>query len=159
MAGDLEDFLRRAAERRQQKAAQGGGPPPQQKRPAAPEYSDARTERKVRQHDAPVMAEIASDPEHDANAARKRKIALAKQMADRARMEAAQREKKVDDDRAADKANVASQLAAKRAKAAAAAAPVAIDSVHDLIKILKAPGGLRQAVLLREILDRPDQRW
>jgi len=48
MAGDLEDFLRRAAARRQQKATQEKQQQAQQQRPEPPQYSDSRTERVAR---------------------------------------------------------------------------------------------------------------
>ncbi len=30
---------------------------------------------------------------------------------------------------------------------------------QDLLKLLRQPGGLQQAILLKEILDRPEHRW
>ena len=32
-------------------------------------------------------------------------------------------------------------------------------SAEDLVAMLKRPGGVQQAILLREILDRPEHRW
>ncbi len=147
MAGDLEDFLRRAAERRKAKAAQQQQQQPQQRRQPAPprrpqpEYTDRRAERIVRPEPEPVLvAEIVEDP----LAERRRKLAEAKKAAAKAQAEAAKKAKR-------------SGAAAPRSSGATPA--LTGDVAGDLIKILQHPGGLRQAILLREILDRPEHRW
>ena len=142
MPGDLEDFLRRAAQRRQQKAAQEKQQAPQRRE--KPQYSDSRSERIVRpQHldEAILTAEIVDDQS----------------------ISFGQRLKKVEDaKRAAAKAKqIADDLmkqAARKTPAALATEPTGVP-IHDLLKLLRRPGGIQQAILLREILDRPEHRW
>ena len=158
MAGDLEDFLRRAAERRKQKAQQGGGPPRRQ--PPPQEYTDSRTERTPRQvPEDVVMAEVVEATDHTYEA-RKQQVAQAKRLAKRARAEAAQKQRKVDNAKQATRdakraEKVESQAAAKR-KADVANAN---NPAQQLIELLRQPGGMQQAILIREILDRPEHRW
>jgi len=42
---------------------------------------------------------------------------------------------------------------------AAAAAPAAVTQADELVRMLSNPAGLRQLILLREVLDRPLDRW
>ncbi len=146
MSGDLEDFLRRAAKRRQAKAAQQ-----QQTQPAPrsrPEYSDRHRERVV---DAIIVEEPADVEvvEEDSNslAARQRRLEESKKAAAAAQAEAAQRMKKV------------KGRAAAAATKGDAAVALTGNTAHDLLRLLSQPGGIKQAILLREILDRPEHRW
>ncbi len=139
MSGDLEDFLRRAAQRRQAKTAQQ-----QQSQPAQrprPQYTDQRTERVARipDQDEILTAEIV---EEDSFAARRRRLEAAKQAATKAEAEAAEQMKRV-------------------AGSKHSTAPVILSGnpAQDLLKMLKRPGGIQQAILLREIFDRPEHRW
>jgi len=144
MAGDLEDFLKRAAARRQNK-------PPQQQPAAggatrqASQYSDRSRERVVRQldDDEPILvAEILDEP--DAMAKRRKAILAAKQEAARLQAEAA------------------TQLAKLRQDSGESSTPGLTftgEPRADLIRLLRQPGGIKQAILLREILDRPIDRW
>ena len=147
MADNLEDFLRRAAQRRQEKAAQqaqtGGQPPKRQ----PPQYSDSRTERVTRTvvHDEPtIAAEIVEEQPHPM-AARMQQLEEAKQVAIKAQKEAQARAQQV-------------KAKAARSKRPAEVAPSA-HPVHELLRTLRQPGGIQQAILLREILDRPVHRW
>lgn len=57
-------------------------------------------------------------------------------------------------------APIAAQTAAAQRNAAAAGqADPANELIEDLLLSLKSPGGLRRAILLHEILDRPVHRW
>ena len=148
MAGDLEDFLRRAAQRRQQKAQQQK----QQQAAAAasrrepPQYSDRRAERVTRpvELDEPVLtAQIVEDDELSHIEAMRR-------------LEDAKHATKL----AQQKANRESRRAKEaKAKSRNTASRLAGNPAEELVRLLKQPGGIQQAVLLREILDRPEHRW
>ena len=93
MAGDLEDFLRRAAQRRQAKAAQNrGGPADQARARSRPEYTNRKTERLVTPSDADevLLAEVVED-EADSITARMRRVEAAKEAAAKAELEAARK--------------------------------------------------------------------
>lgn len=150
MAGDLEEFLKRAAERRAQKQGGGGGKPPAKPKPKPKprqEYTDARRERQVRPpvEEAIPVAEVV---EHvNPLAEKQRKLAEAKAKA-----------------KAAQKKLEAQQKKSKRSVPARepVESPVVISSgtaAEQLIEMLKQPGGMRQAFLLRELFDRPSDRW
>ena len=171
MSGDLEDFLRRAAQRRQAKAAQGrdtqgrdtqgrdtqgraaqgqsGGALPGGGRPGAkrrPEYSDRKTERIVSAHDADevLMAEVVEDHE-DSIAVRMQRIEAAKRTAAAAEAELARR-----------KTRTSSQ---GETFETLGGIPFTGHPAEDLLRLLRQPGGVQQAILLKEILDRPEHRW
>ena len=148
MSGDLEDFLRRAAQRRQAKAAQA-------KKPAAgprerPQYSNSRTERVVRSveaeeaHDQVLSATVVEQPGADTLAGRRERLEAAKAAAERAKAEAAEKLKKI---------------GRQKPKTGAVVSATSDVSNHSLIAALKDPNGLRNAILLREIIDRPTHRW
>lgn len=142
MSGDLEDFLRRAAQRRQAKAAQQQQPAQQQRPRSRPQYSDSRTERIVQAVDDDIpVAEVVED-DTSSLAARRRRLEQSKKAAEQA--EAAKR--------------VRSAKPSAR-PATAATIPLAGSAAQDLLRILRQPGGIKQAILLREILDRPEHRW
>jgi hypothetical protein len=140
MSGDLEDFLRRAAQRRQAKAA------PQPTSRQKPEYSNSRTERRVRDREADevLVAEIVED-DPNSFAARLRRVEAAKLAAAKAEAELAPKRQASGTD--------------KTTTAPARAVLLSGDPRKDLRALLRQPGGIRQAILLREILDRPEHRW
>ena len=142
MSGDLEDFLRRAAQRRQAKAAQQSQPAPKRQ---PPQYSDRRTERLVpaRETDEVLTAEIVED-DPNSFSARLRRIEEAKQAA--AKAEAAKKLAKV-------------KGKSTRSKGSGVAVALSENPTQELIRMLRTSGGIRQAILLREILDRPEHRW
>ena len=169
MSGDLEDFLKRAAERRQAKAAQQKQSAPQKRVP--PQYSDRRTERTPKSvPDAEIVeAQLVT-------ASVVENVAVAQAVTgsqDRSRQEGRSGGRK------ATKADAAPSRLAREAKASSKvfsadnsnsmpyAEPTATNgsqqstglSAEDLIAMLKRPGGVQQAILLREILDRPEHRW
>ncbi len=150
MSGDLEDFLRRAAQRRQASLppAQAATPSPARSRP---EYSNRQAERKTRapqdedDDDIPIAA-IAIDElvEEDPYAMQRKRIAAAKAAAE------------------AEAAQVAARFAKLQQPQHGSPASNYASSgnlADDLIGMLRTPGGIQQAILLREILDRPEHRW
>ncbi|WP_144058097.1 hypothetical protein [Novipirellula maiorica] len=154
MAGDLEDFLRRAAQRRQANA----GNPPAAARPAAaqpavpeqrkrPQYSNHRTERMIREVEEEIyVAEVVED-EPSPWQERQRKIEEAKRAAAEAESMAAKAMDKV-------------KKSGAQASHPLDGGPQMTGNVAaDLIRLLHSPQGVQQAVLLREILDRPIDRW
>lgn len=169
MSGDIEDFLRRAAERRQARQANRPAPAPP---PARPEYSDARRERTPRslpEDDDIVVAEVIEEPmsrklaelrEAQATAQAMRDVAARQQQAplsqrpghaERAAARAqAQRSPAVAPVRPAPAASITT---------AAAAPSVQSEAMFELHEALKTPHGLRNAMLLHEILARPEHRW
>ncbi|TWU46019.1 hypothetical protein Q31b_11970 [Novipirellula aureliae] len=180
MAGDLEDFLRRAAQRRQAKAGGGNAPAggrtqqpqrpqsqqpqrqtpqrqtpqrqkPQRQKPQRqkPQYSNSRTERVARPVDEEiVVAEVVEDVDSQWNQ-RRRKIEDAKRAAKQAEQEAAQAFSKLKSP-----AGTQALPASKNENS-----KVTGFTIEDLVQVLHRPGGMQQAVLLREILDRPEHRW
>jgi hypothetical protein len=141
MAGDLEEFLRRAAARRQQQTSVQK-PQPVAPRREPPQYSDSRTERIVRSEPEPVLlaAEVVENS-HNSYAAQLQQI-------DDARRAAAAAERK------------AAQAARNAAEVVrSASATTGANAAQELIRLIRRPGGIQQAILLREILDRPEHRW
>ena len=151
MSGDLEDFLRRAAQRRQAKAAdsrgaqgQAGGSRPDAK--SRPQYSNRKTERLVLADEADevLMAEVVEGHE-DSISLRMQRLEAAKRAAAEAEAELARR-----------KAKRSSQSTTFEVRGGI---PFSGNPVQDLLKLLRQPGGVQQAILLKEILDRPEHRW
>jgi hypothetical protein len=144
MAGDLEDFLRRAAARRQEKEQQQRA----QRRPPRrqPEYTDSRRERVVRQpeDDEPVLvAELVDEP--DPLTKQREAIAKAKRLAAEMEAQAAKRQKKPGKQTAGSESQPPALLSGNLRA--------------DILQLIRQPGGLKRAMLLREILDRPEHRW
>ncbi|WP_442506598.1 hypothetical protein SH528x_005449 [Novipirellula sp. SH528] len=156
MAGDLEDFLRRAAQRRQANAGNQNPPPaarPAPAQPAVPEqrkrpqYSNQRTERMIREVEEEIfVAEVVED-EPSPWQERQRKIEEAKRAAAEAEAEAAKMMARVK--------KRGSQVTPQFAPGPQMTGDVA----GDLLRLLQSPEGIQQAVLLREILERPVDRW
>ena len=139
MSGDLEDFLRRAAQRRQAKAAQQQQPAERQR----PQYSDSRTERIVRATEPEEILEaeiVEEDP--DSFSARMR------------RLEEAKRDRLTDEFWCITNAPDGSPADESSRDVVLSGNPA-----RDLIKLIRQPGGLQQAILMREIFDRPEHRW
>ena len=144
MSGDLEDFLRRAAQRRQAKAAQQQQPAQQSSQRQPPQYSDRRTERVARVPEDEVMAAGVVDDDPNSFAARLKRVEEAKQAAKQAEKEAAAKLKKAHGGRVRTVDGTATSTG---------------DPARDLIRLLQQPGGIQQAILLREIFERPEHRW
>lgn len=141
MAGDLEDFLRRAAERRRAKADVPRQPeqrPPRRR----PEYTDSRRERMTQ----PVeVAELVDDEPTVIDAGLREALARPEQSNRRTRSGSQTRSTPTAKPMASPNANAAGK-------------PSALDP-DDLIAMLTSVGGLQQAIVLKEILERPEHRW
>ncbi|OYP35710.1 hypothetical protein [Rhodopirellula sp. MGV] len=155
MAGDLEDFLKRAAERRAQKQRTAGnartnsgsgqrphtqGSQQRQKR-QAPQYTNSRRERQVRvEDDEPILLGEPIEVEGPL-AAQQQQLAISKRRAEDARKRISEAQRSV-----------------------AALAPgdpseddhVTENPIEELLQHLSRPGGAQQAFLLNEILTRPN---
>jgi hypothetical protein len=145
MSGDLEDFLRRAGQRRQAKADQQQQPPqrqPAQRQP--PQYSDRRTERVAKIPEDEVLTAGIVEDDPNSFAARLQRKEEAKRAAKQVEAEAAAKLKKSH---------------GGRARSSLVSAAPSGHPAQDLIRLLQQPGGIQQAILLREILDRPEHRW
>lgn len=149
MAGDLEDFLRRAAQRRgENAAARENRPQPQP--PRRPEYTDRNRERSMStsDHDEEVVIADVVPSEGE------------ERHSDRAQP-ASDREASGD----APSAGINRTLG--RAGRAPHVASVVTDNteipasetVEALLRLMTDPSGIRQAILAREILDPPHHRW
>ncbi|MFK8110588.1 MAG: hypothetical protein AB8B91_00210 [Rubripirellula sp.] len=146
MAGDLEDFLRRAAERRQAKAAQQ-----QQQQPPAPretpQYTDRRTERLARiPDDEEILTAEIVEPPTNTYAAQIQRVEDARREASRIQNELQRKQKK-------------QAAKSKRDQKSADAKVMTGHPATDLIRLMRSNGGIQQAILLREIFDRPEHRW
>ena len=168
MSGDLEDFLKRAAQRRQAKAAQQKSSPKR----VQPQYSDSRTER-IPQHvpdDEIVEAQVVSATyDEDVVVA----DAVTKSQPHRPKRQptslpgsgkASASSSKTLSDR--EQSRVGTSVEAQPTDASYTQGKKSLNrramngfSTEALIEILKRPGGVQQALLLREILDRPEHRW
>jgi len=186
MSGDLEDFLKRAAERRQSRQAKT--PPQPQQRPAArPEYTDARRERTVRppagDDDEIVVAQVIEEPlakriaelqrkqaeaqsarhaNREGSASRREAHPVESAMAENDRKRVARRDAGRAESAAMSRprSDAPASKAAALGESASAAEHFDADSLIDeLVASLKSPQGLRKAMLMREILDRPEHRW
>ncbi|KAA5540658.1 hypothetical protein FYK55_19890 [Roseiconus nitratireducens] len=143
MAGDLEEFLKRAAERRAQKQQQQAGARPEPKRRS--EYTDSRRERQIRHYDDESIPVAEIVEEVNPLAEQQRRVEEAKRKAEAAKRKLAEQKKKL-------RSSPQPQPSAK---------PVTLEGTpaDQLLQMLRSPGGVRQAFLLREILDRPEARW
>ena len=187
MSGDIEDFLRRAAERRQQRQAGKAPAPPVARQ--RPEYSDASRERNVSRRDEDddlddvLPAEAIEEPLSRRIAELKRKQAEAQSTRSVGRESSVGRNSPQTQNRNAPPAQIrgsnsrgAEPKEPRRAAAKAddpiatiapaksyAAPPPASTTVGvgipELLRMLQTPHGLRNAILIREILERPEHRW
>lgn len=164
MANDLEDFLRRAAARRQaNQAARPAAPPP------PPQYTSARSERVVREVEPePTPPLVSSDPRRRQMEARRAELARRSESAGRSEStrrragSAASRAGSAASRAGAQTAELVRQaepVSAQVVQAVAVAETPAALSPGGLIAALRSPEGIRQAILMREILDRPIHRW
>ena len=147
MAGDLEEFLKRAAERRAQKQQQAAGGKVAKPLRQRPEYSDARRERTIRKRaddHIPVAEVVESENRSQPLAERREKIAKAKRKADQSRQQSKRH----------DQALVEPAMLDDSSPSDSETSPA-----EELLRLLQQPNGIRQAFLLQEILQRPEDRW
>jgi hypothetical protein len=162
MPGDLEEFLKRAAERRAAKQQQGGGGAAGQgrggqgrggqaapRRRPRPEYTDAKRERQIREpvEDEPIpVAELVESL--NPLAEQQRQVAEAKRRAEEARRRLEEEQEKLGIDEEGEPS------APRQQHAAPTGTPI-----QQLFQMLQRPEGVQQAFLLKEIMDRPTDRW
>lgn len=180
MPDDIEDFLKRAAQRRQAKSTSAPTPPgpaqaqPLPARPAPvkpvatqrPEYTDARTERIPRNRadqERPLQAILIDDDDPGTGVAEHMEK-LKKQRTKAAKAAEAKRAGgTVKPVTPAPVASSASYVAPERAPSVAPQTTTGDNAgftVSDrLITMLRQPEGMMQAILLQEILKRPEHRW
>jgi hypothetical protein len=118
-------------------------------RPAAPrpkpEYTEAKRERLVRPPvEEPVPGvELAQQPIGQL-AEKRERAAKAKKKAAESRERVAQQQRDIHEPTAADRGVIS----------IAGGSPI-----EQLLDLMRRPGGIQQAFLLREILERPEERW
>ena len=177
MPGDLEDFLKRAAQRREQNANRQQQQQPAQRPAARPEYTDSRRERQVGPVDDEeevFVAELAPSrpqaPTRPVTPPRPTPSTIARPvpMETNPLPPAQPVESPV--------FPAASDVFAKRAEsvfdhnvgkldtspqfAGIQPAKENVASVaHPIVELFRNPQNIAQAVMMREILDRPTDRW
>ena len=163
MPDDIEDFLKRAAQRRQAKAAQTPPPKPAAVAPQRPEYTSARSERVPRnrpENEVPVQAILIEDEAVEPVA--KHISQLQKERLKAARETAARRAGgtvKPVDTKAVSQAYVVPERAANVAPKVTTGDNQGFTATDRLVTMLRQPEGMMQAILLNEILTRPEHRW
>ncbi|MEM9645632.1 MAG: hypothetical protein AAF989_11630 [Planctomycetota bacterium] len=168
MAGDLEDFLRRAAARRQAAAGQkkqaGPGARPQPVDPPVGGHTNARTERTIRrdieQDEPPLVAEVVAEPQRplpstNRGPSLRQKRAAEKSSRDRASAKSAVRQV------AKPVVQATSVQSGKRKDDSGDRKPPTYqgDPMEEILRLLQSPQGVPVAMLLREVLERPEHRW
>lgn len=162
MPDDIEDFLKRAAQRRQAKSTQ---PAPVPLAPASsrPEYTNARLERIPRSRnddDQPVQAVLVDERESRESVARQLRAAD-QQRLQAVRVTAARRAggtvKPVEP--AVQPSYAAAERAPSIAPQTARGDNMGFTAADRLVTMLQKPEGMFQAILLQEILQRPEHRW
>lgn len=177
MSNDLEDFLKRAAARRQaSEAAKRQSDSQQPGRPSRPQYTDARSERTIRMPDDDdvIMAEVvetqsdsrqrsggnrpSSGTSHSQSSNEALRLREIRQRAGDIRIaEEELRERMAPrQPEAPSRANRPQKVKKELTLADVTRGGITID---DLIASLRTPHGIRQAILMREIIDRPEHRW
>lgn len=172
MSGDLEDFLRRAAERRQAKAIQQKQNQSTPKKRVPPQYSNRRTERSPRPvQDAEIVEAEVVTPSGTENVPVAKAVTAtqgrSRQATRSVRQTVSNPGNRVQSTPASkpDISATALQQGSSSSKPYIDSTVAADDqkqvgfSAEDLVAMLKRPGGVQQALLLREILDRPEHRW
>lgn len=169
MSGDLEDFLARAAKRRAEKASQQReqevrGQTQRSRTAVQSQYSNRKTERLVRLDDdddeileAEIVAELVPEKTtkrlNDAKAASP--ISLGQKVSEQKTSEQKTSEQKT--------RVLRSSRSPKSGESTGRALPAGESSTGinalELVQMLGRPGGVRQAFLLKEIIDRPVKRW
>lgn len=157
MAGELEDFLRRAAQRRgENAAARPARPQPQP--PRRPEYTDRNRERSMSMPDPDeevVVADLVPSVVEETRSGRPRAGSGSQPLAETS-LSATNRPLGDAGKRPLGHAgrapHVASQVTDNTEVPASA-------TVKALLLLMTDPAGIRQAILAREILDPPHHRW
>lgn len=178
MAGNLDDFLKRAAQRRAQSEAAKRGQQHQQAVPPRrrPEYTDQRRERQVvmaDDDDDVVVAEVVPGIRGEAKPYRQFPASssgdssgVGSTSGSSQLQSSSNHPVSTFEARARDAAvvSVAGQAATEpqsgqRVSGLPEAAIVERPAAHPLVAVFKNPQSIAQAILMREILDRPIDRW
>lgn len=170
MGNELEDFLKRAAQRRAEHIAVRGEQQQREQQRAmparAPEYTDRNRERMatlVEDDEEVFVAEVvpsglAGQPAYTSGLADRHLSTLAESSAvDQAYAPTSHQTPSNYETRAS--WNEPGQQSGSSGQAGQANKPQGNASASALVKLLKSPNGVRQAFLMREILDRPANRW
>src|SRR6056297_2763937 len=161
MAGDLEDFLKRAAQRRQEKLQQDQRRE-QARRPARREYTDAGSERRIRREEDFRDDDVRDDNIRDDGMLVTEVAESVEEGIVRAKLQRTE-EKRIrqvaEDARQAARSSDSSGRPRSSQPPSDQEGPPPINLVAELRAMLSKQRGVRQAVLLREILDRPVDRW
>ena len=163
MPDDIEDFLKRAAQRRQAKASQSTPPKPAQLAPQRPEYTSARSERIPRnrpENERPMQAiliedEVVEPVAKHITALQKERLRVAKEAATR---RAGGTVRPVDQ-KVVSQAYVVPDRAPNVAPKVTTGDDNGFTATDRLVTMLRQPEGMMQAILLNEILTRPEHRW
>ena len=166
MPGDLEDFLRRAAQRREQNANRQMPARPQPQRPSArPEYTDSRRERQttpLEEEEEVFIAELVTDKPLGPTLGRPMPMETnplpRTQPVESSAFPAttsvfAKRTADVFDHEVGNLDSSPGFAGIQPAQANVA--PV----IHPIIELFSNPKSIAQAIVMREILDRPTERW
>jgi len=163
MPDDIEDFLKRAAQRRQAKASPSPPPNPAAFPPQRPEYTSARSERIPRnrpENEKPMQAILIEDEavepvaKHVTQLQKERLKALREAEARRAGGTV-----KPVDQKPASQTYVVPERAANVAPKVTTGDNQGFTATDRLVTMLRQPEGMMQAILLNEILTRPEHRW
>ena len=164
MSGDLEDFLARAAKRRAEKASQQReqevrGQTQRSRTAVQSQYSNRKTERLVRLDDdddeileAEIVAELVPEK-------------TTKRLNDAKATSPISPRQKVSGQKTSEQKTrvLRSSRSPKSGESTGRALPAGESSTGinalELVQMLGRPGGVRQAFLLKEIIDRPVKRW
>ena len=166
MTGNLDDFLKRAAQRRAQSEAAKRGQQRQQSAPPPrrPEYTDQRRERQVvvtDDDDDVVVAEVVQPRRGESQPYRQFPTSSTGSAQPSSGNSAS-----IFETRARDAAvvsvtrqDVTESQSIQRGSELPAAAIVERPAAHPLVAVFKNPQSIAQAILMREVLDRPVDRW
>jgi hypothetical protein len=175
MPDDIEDFLKRAAQRRQTKSSSSTTPsnaaanttPAKPLATPRPEYTNAKTERVPRnrvENEQPIQAILIEDDNNTGQGVAKHMESLKKQRTKATKVADAKRAGgTVKPIPAAPLASTGAYVVPERAPSIAPQTMTGDNAgftVSDrLITMLRQPEGMMQAILLQEILNRPEHRW
>lgn len=164
MSGDLEDFLARAAKRRAEKASQQReqevrGQTQRSRTAVQSQYSNRKTERLVRlddDDDEILEAEIVAELVPEKTTKRLNDAKAASPISPRQKVSGQKTSEQ--------KTHVLRSSRSPKSGESTGRALTAGESstginALELVQMLGRPGGVRQAFLLKEIIDRPVKRW
>jgi len=162
---DIEEFLRRAAQRRQAKSSQAPASSPPSVS-ARPEYTSAKSERIPRNRDdeAPIQAvlvdeDVFSESVADHMKGLSKKRAQTTKQSDERRAGGTVKPVEPPSMVSGDSFYVAKERAPSVAPQTVVGDASGFTVADRLVTMLRQPEGMMQAILLQEILKRPEDRW